>query len=82
MGRGRDSLQESESFIHSNRFACYLLLSVLDTVWKTKVLANKSEKIFPASKCSKDLLGINITSNSSFAFNFDWEDTRPSCKAR
>ena len=49
-------MQESESFIHSNRFACCLLLSVLDTVWKTKVLANKSEKIFPASKCSKDLL--------------------------
>ena len=42
-------------------FCCSLLLSVLDTVLLTKVLANKSEKIFPASKCSKDLLGIIIT---------------------
>ena len=56
-GRGQDSLQESESFIHSNRFACCILLSVLDTVWKTKVLANKPEKIcLPASNCSKEVL--------------------------
>ena len=58
VGRGQDSLQESESFNHSNRFACCLLLSVLDTVLETKVLANKCKKIFPASICSKDLLGI------------------------
>ena len=57
VGRGRDSLQESESFIHSNRFACCILLSVLDTVWKTKVLENKPKKIcFPAYDCSKELL--------------------------
>ena len=37
-------------------FCCSLLLSVLDTVLLTKVLANKTEKIFPASECSKDLL--------------------------
>ena len=40
----------------SKLFCCSLLLSVLDTVLLTKVLANKTEKIFPASECSKDLL--------------------------
>ena len=42
--------------LSSKSFCCSLLLSVLDTVLLTKVLANKTEKIFPASECSKDLL--------------------------
>ena len=40
--------------LSSKSFCCSLLLSVLDTVLLTKVLANKTEKIFPASECSKD----------------------------
>ena len=51
-------LDERESFVVYKSFSCCLLLSVLDTVLETKVLANKCKKIFPASICSKDLLGI------------------------
>ena len=42
--------------LSSKSFCCSLLLSVLDTVLLTKVLADKIEKIFTASECSKDLL--------------------------
>ena len=57
-------LDERESFVVYKSFSCCLLLSVLDTVLETKVLANKCKKIFPASICSKDLLGIIIPFNS------------------
>ena len=43
--------------LSSKSFCCSLLLSVLDTVLLTKVLANKClRKYFGASICSKDLL--------------------------
>jgi hypothetical protein len=48
---GRDELNESESFITVN--VLFILLSVLDTALRAKILANKLENKCLASECSR-----------------------------